>query len=143
MWYEYSVSEPDLVQLKSKLRSVLAEDPTVRFAMLFGSHARGRDTATSDVDVAVGGARVDVLALAAKLSEATGRDVDVVRVEDANIPLLEQLMQYSHDLYSASGSELAFFRSRTLAQLEVDLPWYRRMRDASLTRVADRGLLDG
>jgi predicted nucleotidyltransferase len=137
------VSEPDLEQLKSTLRGILAEDPSVRFALLFGSHARGRATPQSDVDLAVGGANVDTLTLSAKLSEALGCGVDVLRVEDANIPLLQQLMQHAQDVYSASTSELAFFRSRTLAQLETDLPWYRRMRDASLARIAARGLVDG
>jgi hypothetical protein len=31
----------------------------------------------------------------------------------------------------------ALFRSRTMAMLETDLPWYERMRDAYLKRTAE------
>jgi predicted nucleotidyltransferase len=72
--------------LISTLRRSLRTEHNVRFALLFGSAARGTDTASSDVDVLVvmGDGSVDrVVDLEAKLSTATGRRVDIVRLQDA------------------------------------------------------------
>lgn len=72
--------------LISALREALRTEPNVRFALLFGSAARGTDTPTSDVDVLVRlrDASLDrTIDLATKLTDITGRHVDVVRLEDA------------------------------------------------------------
>ena len=39
--------------IEDSLRRILAEFPAIRLAVLFGSTARGRDTARSDVDLGV------------------------------------------------------------------------------------------
>jgi predicted nucleotidyltransferase len=72
--------------LLSALRTALRTDHNVRFALLFGSAARGTDTPSSDVDVLVGlrdPSLERVVELSAKLTAATGRHVDVLRLEDA------------------------------------------------------------
>jgi predicted nucleotidyltransferase len=72
--------------LISKLRKLLRTEHNVRFAMLFGSAARGDDTEQSDVDVIVGphDSSFDrILDLSSKLEDAISRPVDVVRLEDA------------------------------------------------------------
>jgi hypothetical protein len=43
-------------------------------------------------------------------------------------------------VYERTPGAGALFRSRTLAMLETDGPWYRRMRDAFLKRVANKGI---
>lgn len=72
--------------LLSRLRQALRTEHNVRFALLFGSAARGTDAPASDVDVLVD-MRDDGLSrlvdLEAKLGAATGRRVDVVRLVDA------------------------------------------------------------
>jgi predicted nucleotidyltransferase len=72
--------------LIAKLREALRTEHNVRFAMLFGSMARGDDTERSDVDVIADLRDSDfdrVLDLAVKLEDAIGKSVDVVRLEDA------------------------------------------------------------
>lgn len=72
--------------LIAKLRAALRTEHNVRFAMLFGSAARGDDTEGSDVDVIADlqDSSLDrVLDLSLKLEEASGRSVDVVDLEDA------------------------------------------------------------
>jgi predicted nucleotidyltransferase len=72
--------------LISALRRSLRTEHNVRFALLFGSAARGTDTALSDIDVLVvmRDASLDrVVDLEAKLTAASGRRVDIVRLEDA------------------------------------------------------------
>lgn len=76
--------------LLSQLREALRTEPNVRFALLFGSAARGDDTEESDVDLLIE-MRDPLLTvdLALKLREVLGRKVDVVALENAhNNPLL-------------------------------------------------------
>lgn len=87
---ELPLSERQFVRrswpLLSTLRNVLRTESNVRFAMLFGSTARGQDRATSDLDLLVDMGDSDferVVDLSEKLSEATGRSVDLVRLDDA------------------------------------------------------------
>ncbi|MGH7296295.1 MAG: type VII toxin-antitoxin system MntA family adenylyltransferase antitoxin [Polyangiaceae bacterium] len=114
--------------------------PGVRLAILFGSHARGVAHPGSDVDVAVLAPGVDPLALAAGLGRALGCVVDVVSLADPGVPLLEELVRDGVVVHEAPPGAGAQWRSRALAQLETDRPWYARMRDAWLSRVASEGL---
>ena len=75
-----------LWKLLSTLRGTLRTEHNVRFALLFGSMARGTAAPGSDVDVLVALRHPDlerVLELSTKLTAAMGRSVDVVRLEDA------------------------------------------------------------
>jgi len=72
--------------LIATLRSALRTEPNVRFALLYGSAATGEDTAGSDVDVLVSLRDPDLfklIALERRLGERLGRDVELVRLEDA------------------------------------------------------------
>jgi predicted nucleotidyltransferase len=87
---DISLSEREYVRrswkLLSTLRGALRTEHNVRFALLFGSVARGTAAPGSDVDVLVALRDPDlerVVGLSAKLTGATGRRVDVVRLQDA------------------------------------------------------------
>lgn len=72
--------------LLAKLRATLRTERNVRFALLFGSAARGADTQRSDVDVLVSlrdSGYEREFDLGQKLEEAVGRMVDVVVLEEA------------------------------------------------------------
>jgi len=72
--------------LIAALRAALRSEPNVRFALLYGSAATGEDTPDSDVDVLVSLRDPDLsklIGLEGRLSERVGRDVEVVRLEDA------------------------------------------------------------
>ena len=122
-------------ELVGRLRRCLEAQPGVRFALVFGSQARGTARAVSDVDVAIAGHGVDRFALGATLAEALDREVDVVALEDASIPLLEELVRDAVLVHEAVPGAFARWRSHTLADLELDGPWYARMRDAYLARL--------
>ena len=88
---QMSLSERQYVRrswkLLSALRTALRTEPNVRFALLFGSAARGTAAPGSDVDVLVAlqDPRLErVVELNTKLIAATGRRVDVVRLDDAS-----------------------------------------------------------
>jgi predicted nucleotidyltransferase len=72
--------------LLSALRGALRTEPNVRLAVLFGSLATGNGSERSDVDLLVSlreeGAGA-VAALSGRLSERLGRDVQLVRLREA------------------------------------------------------------
>jgi predicted nucleotidyltransferase len=72
--------------LLSSLRLALRTEPNVRAAVLFGSLAVGRDSERSDVDLLVwlrDGDAVAVASLAGRLRDRIGREVQLVRAQDA------------------------------------------------------------
>jgi predicted nucleotidyltransferase len=134
---------PTVPTSAKRISDALAGRADVRLALLFGSEARGTAGPTSDVDIAVDAPGSDTLELCAILAEAVGRDVDVVRLEDAGIPLLQKLLRDGIVVHEGMRGAGAIWRTRTLAMLETDGPWYTRMRDAWLSRVRERGLGHG
>jgi predicted nucleotidyltransferase len=73
-------------ELIRALREGLRTEPNVRLAVLFGSTARGDDHAESDVDILVklrDSHVFRVADLSAKLGALVGRDVQIVRLEQA------------------------------------------------------------
>ncbi len=127
----------------AQIRAAFADCDDVRLALLFGSEARGEARLSSDVDIAVIAPGVDLLALGAKLAEALRCEVDVVDLLDGGVPLLEQVLRDGIVVHEAYRGEAARWRSRTLATLETDRPWYARMRDAWLERVRTEGIHHG
>ena len=125
------------------MAEVLAAFPEVRLALLFGSEARGTAGRDSDVDVAVDAPPTALGQVAAALSSRLGAEVDVVRLDTASIPLLEALIADGIVLHESRPGAGALWRSRVLAQLETDRPWYRRQRDAWIRRVAEHGFSRG
>lgn len=122
------------------IRQFLRGRTDVRLAIVFGSRARGTATRASDIDVAVRAPGVDLLGLAADLSRVTGHEVDVVALEDLGVPLLDRIVQEGVAVHEARPGAVATWRARALADLETDRPWFARMRDAWLARVASRGV---
>jgi predicted nucleotidyltransferase len=129
-------TDPTVQVIRECLRGRL----DVRLALVFGSRARGTATPTSDVDVAVGAPGVDLLDLTAELSRATGVEVDVVDLEHAGVPLLARIVREGVLVHELRPGAAATWRGQALADLETDAPWFARMRDAWLARVAARGL---
>jgi predicted nucleotidyltransferase len=84
--------------LVSELRSALRTEPNVALAVLFGSVADGTDHQRSDVDLLVT-LRNDSVArladLAGRLSDHTGRSVQLVRLADglASPPLMADVLE--------------------------------------------------
>jgi predicted nucleotidyltransferase len=122
------------------VREVLRGRSDVRLALVFGSRARGTASPTSDVDIAVWAPGLDLLGLGADLSRAAGLEVDVVPLEGVGVPLLARIVREGILLHEARPGTAAVWRAHALADLETDGPWFARMRDAWLARVATRGL---
>ena len=80
----------------SRLRRALRTEPNVAMAVVFGSVARGDDHETSDVDLLVKLRDADPFRAAdleGRLSEAVGRDVQVVSLAQADASLLAEALK--------------------------------------------------
>jgi predicted nucleotidyltransferase len=133
---------PDTL-LKDRLARFCARHGGVQLAVLFGSRARSVEQPTSDVDLAVEAPGVDLATLAADLGVDLGEAVDVLDLNAATIPMMQALIQDGIIVFECGPGVAASWRSRILMQLETDLPWYRRMRDAWLRQLAECGFPDG
>jgi uncharacterized protein len=119
------------------LRKALSGRKDVRVALLFGSRSRGRARPDSDADVAVLGRDLNLLRLASDLSAAAEVEVDVVSLSDPGYPLLNALLRDGLLLHEGEPGAAAAWRSRAWLQAETDRPWFERMRDAYLRRLAE------
>ena len=127
-------------ELIQPFQAVLHARGDVALALLFGSRARGDASETSDVDVALLAPSADLLEIGGRLSQASGLEVDVISLADPGVPLLDELLRDALVVYEGRPGAYATWRSHVLADLELDRPWYERMRDAWLARVAERGV---
>jgi predicted nucleotidyltransferase len=109
---ELSANEKDYVlrrwQLLASLRQALRTEANVRFALLFGSAARGDDSEGSDVDLIVemrDSSLVRVVDLELKLEELLGRRVDALTFEDAssNPVLLAEALKEGRPIVDRKG----------------------------------------
>jgi predicted nucleotidyltransferase len=105
--------------LVAALRPVLAAAP-VRLAILFGSAARDRRRADSDVDVAFL-PRDPTLSLAAELGlqadlhRACACEVDLVRIDQADLLLAWQIARHGALIHADPPAEYARFVMRAAA----------------------------
>jgi uncharacterized protein len=132
--------ESETAALVRALQSALERRQDVIVALLFGSLARGTGRPNSDIDLAVVAPGVDWLSLGAELSAKLRREVDIAPLDTAGIPLLEEVLRDGIVVHEGRPGAAALFRSHALATLETDRPWFARMRDAWLHRVAEKGL---
>ena len=126
------------------LRSALAWDERVAYALLFGSAATGTDRADSDVDVAVGfraGARLsprELGEMTARLEAAAGRRVDLVLIDEAPPGLAYRVFRDGVVLVVADRA--AFVDRKAKAILEyLDFQWVEEACARGVLAAAARG----
>jgi hypothetical protein len=108
-----------------------------------GGGARPPPPPDSDVDLAVLAPGVDLLELAGDLTLALDLEVHVADLDAASIPLLQAIVRDGILVHEGRRGAAARWRSHALTTLEVDGPWYARMSEAWLRRVAERGIAGG
>jgi predicted nucleotidyltransferase len=126
------------------LAGALQSRPGVRLAVLFGSASRGEAAPGSDLDVGVliDPGREDAAALEVALARATGRRVDVVRL-DAAPPLLRfEIARDGRLLLERTPHAWSDFRARAMTDWWDWAPTARFVHAAAVERlraaVADR-----
>lgn len=121
---------PSLHELTRILKGLLAEHGGIRLAILFGSRASGRATASSDLDLAVRTTApleaAEKIALIEKLAEATGMPVDLIDLKRVGEPLLGQILKHGVRLMG-SDTDYAALLSRHLLDAADFLPYRNRI----------------
>jgi hypothetical protein len=105
------------------LRKVLAEDPRIEYALVFGSSARGTAHEGSDLDIAVGlvepRTRLGALELGdlIALSErASGRAVDIVVVDEAPPAVAYRVFRDGHVIVDKNHRTLVEHKTRAILE---------------------------
>ena len=114
------------------VRAALADHPSLKLVMLFGSVAQGTERPDSDVDIAVQAAQpltaTQKMALVGDLAQATGRAVDLVDLHAVGEPLLGQILAHGKRL-QGSDEAYAALLSRHLLDAADFLPYAQRIVD--------------
>lgn len=112
-----------------ELVRTLRGGPPLRLAVLFGSGARGTMHAGSDLDIGIvptsaGLSWAAETGLQADLAHACGRDVDVVRLDEATTLLRGQVARDGRPLLESTPGEFTRFRVAALIEYLDFLPAY-------------------
>jgi predicted nucleotidyltransferase len=104
------------------LRLELERDDRLTYAIVFGSEARGRAHAGSDLDLALGlapGVRLEPLALAdlaARLEAAAGRPVDLLLLDEAPPALAYRVFRDGREILVRDRSALVDRKARAILE---------------------------
>jgi predicted nucleotidyltransferase len=113
--------EGDASRLMAEIARIIEAGPPLRLAILFGSAARGRLRADSDLDIAVLPEDASLplraeLELQAALTRATGREVDLVRLDHAPTLLRWEIARNGRVLASHPPAEQIRFLSAAASE---------------------------
>ncbi len=105
-----------------KLKNFLDNDPNVIFVIIFGSGATGKQKRSSDIDIGIYFVKppegLDLLDLINVLSELTGREVDVVVLNNASALLRHQAMKNRVTLTIKDVVIYRRFREKTISDYD-------------------------
>ena len=108
--------------MEDAIQRMLMADPRVGYALVFGSHAAGRSTAFSDLDIAIGARTGTTLErraigeLTSRLERAAGRTVDLVVLDEASPALAYRIFRDGRLLFEVDHAALV--RHQTLTVLK-------------------------
>jgi len=110
-----SIAKEESLRLSAEL---LGKDDNVIFALIFGSFSKGKQKADSDLDLAIffktPPEGLDLLYYRSRLSELTGKEVDLTVLNRASAFLRHQVMKYGIFLLIKDRSIYGRFREKTI-----------------------------
>jgi len=124
----------------SRLREALTPFPAVRLAVLFGSAARGRETARSDVDVGVLLAEGNADALwdiETALGEALRRQIDLIDLRRAPPLLRLEIARDGVVLVEREPGSWTRFKARAMLDWWDWAPTARKIQHIAATRLKE------
>ena len=122
----------------TSVREVLARQPDIDLAFVFGSFARGAQRPDSDIDIAVAGAQpLDAarrLALTDAIAEVAARPVDLVDLHEAGPLLLSEALTTGTAHLRRDPNLFARLLAKMWYLNEDFMPLVRRIQDARRQR---------
>lgn len=113
------------------IKDVLDHQPDVMVAIVYGSEASERSTPSSDIDLAIALDRPmsmeEELDYFAKLSRVSSREIDLVDLWKAHVPLLSEILDNGTQLVKKSPELLAEFIKRACFENADFMPLRRRV----------------
>jgi predicted nucleotidyltransferase len=128
-----------------ELRRMLEDEPDIRYALLFGSGARGALRTDSDLDVAIelrpGAARGSQALgrLVARLETATRRSIDLVLIDEAPSPLAYRIFRDGRVVLERDHAALVARKARAILDYLDFKPVETRCAAGVLHAAATRG----
>ena len=114
-----SITENSAEDTIRKLTYIFMNDENIQFAFLFGSYARRNHKKRSDLDIAIflenPPEGLDLLYFINRLSDLSGREVDLVVLNNASAFLRHQVMKYGIPLVIKTRVLYRKFRERTIS----------------------------
>lgn len=125
-----NVAKPQMTDDIARVREVLARQPGIRQALVFGSTVSGTARMESDLDIAIETAEplsaTERIRLIEALAAATGRPIDLIDLKSAGEPLLGQILGHGRRLLGSNADYATLIR-RHLFDTEDFLPYVERM----------------
>lgn len=127
------------------LQRLLAEEPHVELAVLFGSRASGRATSASDVDLglrfAPDASSAQRQSLSNVLERALGAPLDLIDLDEAPPLLRMELARSGVVVKEAKPGSWTSFRARAMLDWWDFAPYARRIQRAAIARLegSERG----
>lgn len=117
---------------QASVRSALASEKSIELAYLFGSEARGKSRAGSDVDIAIllntdffAEGRLELrLKIAEKLNKLFGREIDVVILNTAGSLLKFQVVRDGKPLFERKKGAAKKFKLNAIKEYFDYLPMF-------------------
>jgi predicted nucleotidyltransferase len=118
-------------KLRELIRNVLNHHPDVKLCIIFGSIAAGKESADSDLDIAVAAEQPlsadSCLELIEEFSAATNREIDLVDLTTATGPISRQALSTGVVVQNVNKSLYARLISRMLFNQADMMPYYDRI----------------
>jgi len=140
----------NLVDSLQRYAPQILKDLPVQLAYLYGSTARGEETPSSDIDIAIvcddeisPEQRLRLmLNVSAELSRRTGiAEVDVRVINDAPLVFRGRIACEGILLFARERAQQVEFETRTRDEYFDYLPVHKRLQDAFLANVREQGIL--
>jgi uncharacterized protein len=124
-------ASPQISDIGHKILQVLNHRPSIVIAFLFGSLAAGRGRSDSDLDLAVASANPltaqDRMDLIGDLALALGRPVDLIDLDQAHGPVLQQILTQGRMILCKDRTRYAELIRRRVYEEADFMPYYRRI----------------
>lgn len=117
-----TITENRLEEIILRLGDFLLNNTNVQFAVIFGSYVRGKLKKNSDLDIAIyfksPPEGLALLHLINTLSDLSGKEVDLVVLNNASALLRHQVMKYGIPLVIKDSAIYSQFREKTIADYD-------------------------
>ena len=128
----------DNKKVRQQIDQWLLQQPSIRFAILFGSFAKNTDTSESDIDIAI---ELDKplsseikLSLLQSFSELTDKRIDLVDLKTVGEPLLNEIIQHGK-VIKGTQNKLTLLSIKNLNMMQDFTPYLRRTLEERRTRL--------